>query len=272
MSLRVIVSASSDIGLSLCKEWAGKKFNVIGTFRRRPSENFPPNFKPVKCDLSVRRSRLQAISKLRKLIGSRRWDVLVLASGTTNPIGQFSSSKWDDWAYSIDVNFLGQVHILHELMNQANDGAQVIFFAGGGTNGVVNNYSAYTVAKIASIKLCELLGSEFENVKFTSIGPGWVRTKIHQETIEAGPAAGESLIKTKVRLENDDFFPITEVIARVDWIISQPPEVVSGRNFSAVDDPIYNEGFIQWLKEDSERLKLRRFGNNQPKIIISPKA
>jgi NAD(P)-dependent dehydrogenase (short-subunit alcohol dehydrogenase family) len=214
---------------------------------------------------------LRAISTLRQLIGARRWDVLVFASGTTTPIGQFSSSKWENWVYSIDVNFLGQVHILHELISQANVGAQVIFFAGGGTNGVVNNYSAYTVAKIASIKLCELLGSEFEKVKFTSIGPGWVKTKIHQETIEAGLAAGESLMKTKFRLKNDDFFPINEVIARVDWIISQPPEVVSGRNFSAVDDPFFNEGFIQWLKEDSERLKLRRFGNSERKII-SPTA
>jgi NAD(P)-dependent dehydrogenase (short-subunit alcohol dehydrogenase family) len=267
MSLRVIVSASSDIGLALSKEWATREISVIGTFRRRPSGNFPAKVIPVKCDLGSRKSRLRAISKLRQLIGNRGWDVLVLASGTTTPIGQFANSRWDDWAYSMNVNFLGQVQILHELMNQANDGAQVVFFAGGGTNGVVNNYSAYTVAKIAGIKLCELLGSEFEKVKFTSIGPGWVKTKIHQETLEAGLAAGSSFLKTKLHLENDDFFPIKEVIARVDWIISQPGEVVSGRNFSAVDDPFFDYSFIRWLKEDSERLKLRRFGNNETKII-----
>ena len=55
--------------------------------------------------------------------------------------------------------------------------ASVITFSGSGTNGTADHLSGYTCGKIALIKAMELLDSEIEDVKFSCIGPGWVKPK-----------------------------------------------------------------------------------------------
>ena len=140
-------------------------------------------------------------------------------------------------------------------------GPCVLFFAGGGTNAATANYSAYTISKIALIKMCELLDAEIPDVRFTIVGPGWVRTKIHQATLEAGERAGDNYEKTNFLLNNDESTPMKYVLDCCDWLINSPREVVSGRNFSTVFDKWDTKELSEKLMSDSDMYKLRRYGN-----------
>jgi len=164
------------------------------------------------------------------------------------------------------LNFLNQLRLLHRLLpfrNQNTTEKSVLFFAGGGTNNPVNHYSAYTISKIALIKSCELLDSEISDVKFSIIGPGWVKTKIHNSTLLSGEEmAGKNYLKTKQKLDSDECVPINQVIDSFEWVLSQPKKIVGGRNFSTVFDRWGSAELIKQLLSDENMYKLRRHKND----------
>lgn len=266
MAIRVILSVSSDIGKALATSWLAEGHTVIGTYRdtEQLKELTELGIEALHCDLTSRSSIGAATAQINELCHGGNWETLILASGTQNPIGSFRNLDFDAWRLSVEVNFIGQVEFMHGALKTGKKDANVIYFAGGGTNGAVDLYSAYTISKIASIKLCELLDSEEPEMKFCILGPGWVRTKIHNETLEAGELAGPNFQKTKEMLKSGTFVEMSHVVSCVDWLIAAPREAVGGRNFSAAHDPFASADFVEWLTLDSNRFKLRRFDNRGP--------
>lgn len=269
MKTAIVISASSGIGEALCRRWAARGVKVGGTYRNRSAavtELEKGGVRLVPCDLADKASVATACAELPR--GSSGWDALVLCPGDMTPVGPFADCDFDDWERSILVNFTAQLRVVRALLasRRRAPGPEpiVLFFAGGGTNGATLNYSAYTVSKIALIKMCELLDAELPDVRFSIVGPGWVRTKIHDQTLAAGPRAGESYQRTVERLKGTDFVPMEKVMDCCDWIIAAPRAVVSGRNFSAANDDWGAGALASRLAGDPALFKLRRAGNDAP--------
>jgi NADP-dependent 3-hydroxy acid dehydrogenase YdfG len=261
---RIIISISSDIGYELALDWLKKGSKVSGTYRTKSDKTKKlkrMGVTLVKCDLSSNKSINKAIMKLKKL---GTWDVITLAAGTQKPVGLFEEIDFQEWRQSINENFLGQFEILHgilSLRNKVTLNSTVICFAGGGTNNATTHYSSYTVSKIASIKFCELLDAEILDTKFTILGPGWIKTKIHNETLKAGVKAGENFLKTKLKIENNDMESMQNVVDCINWVIQTPKSIVSGRNFSVVHDPWREIHLGEYLLNNINAYKLRRYKN-----------
>ena len=101
-------------------------------------------------------------------------------------------------------------------------------------------------------------------MKFTILGPGWVKTKIHEETISAKENAGENYKKTLEMISNPNRFnPMEKVVEDILQIISLPTELVSGRNFSSVHDDLSIDNLKRLNELDVDFYKLRRQLNNQ---------
>jgi len=263
----VIISISSDIGTEMAKRWLSYGWRIVGTYRTiTPSvaELSDIGASLIECDLSDEESMQSACKKIREQ--DFQWNVLVFCPGTQDPIGSFTGLNFDQWARSVNINFVNQLRILHNILpgRKLNGECEpcVIFFAGGGTNNATMNYSAYTISKIALIKMCELLDAEIKDTKFTIVGPGWVKTKIHESTMEAGEKAGDNLRRTKDKFANDEFTSIDEVLNCCEWLIKSPRELISGRNFSVVFDMWGKDILNNKLREDPDMYKLRRHGNN----------
>jgi NAD(P)-dependent dehydrogenase (short-subunit alcohol dehydrogenase family) len=204
----------------------------------------------------------EALGYLKPL--SSDWDGLILAAGTMKPLGPFETVDFEEWAGSIEVNLIQQFRIVRELLSSRNMNASssVLFFAGGGMNSSPENVSAYTVSKIAGTKLIELLAAEIRDVRFFSVGPGWVNTKIHSEMFEAGSKAGVQFHRTEERFASGDFVSMKEVVECCEWLIFSQSSSLSGRNFSVANDPWGEAKLIEELGEDSSKYKLRRSGNS----------
>ena len=130
------------------------------------------------------------------------------------------------------------------------------------TNPTFNNYSAYTVSKIGLIKFCELLSSEYEDVKIRIVGPGFVKTKTHCETLEAGEAAGNNLKRVRDFMNSEDQgTKFEEIYNCLKWFDQEEKDVVSGRNYSVVNDQWGNERLKTQLIADKNMYKLRRSKN-----------
>ena len=124
------------------------------------------------------------------------------------------------------------------------------------------NYSSYTVSKIALIKLVELLNEELVDVTLSILGPGWVRTNIHKQSLDPALKNLPSYQETLRRFKDSDFVEMDKVISSIMWILSQDKKTVGGRNFSTAHDPFDQPDFASSLSSDSEVFKLRRFGNH----------
>ena len=97
------------------------------------------------------------------------------------------------------MNLTSQLEVLHAIypLKQRGKQAHVAFLAGAGTNNAFTNYSAYAASKVALIKMCELLNDEAPDLNVFIVGPGFVKTKNHNETIKAGIKAGENYHRVK---------------------------------------------------------------------------
>jgi NAD(P)-dependent dehydrogenase (short-subunit alcohol dehydrogenase family) len=263
----IIVSATSGIGEELCKSWVKKGWKVFGTYRSHSSvvETLEDEYgiPLVQCDLASVSSIQNACNQLKLICDE--WDVLVFAAGTLDPIGPFETTDFEEWERSLQVNFTQQMRILHSLLPVRNKSSQrpsVLFFAGGGTNNAANNYSSYAISKIALTKMCEFLDAEISDTNFSIVGPGWVKTKIHESTLKAGrDRAGVNFDRTKDKLEAADWVLMDRVIECCTWIVTTQSNGVKGRNFSVAHDHFGTRELEKALENDPDMYKLRRNKN-----------
>lgn len=260
-----IISITSDIGTELAKFYF-KKCNVYGTYRSKTKNYYylkKIGIKLYKCDLNNRTSINNFIKQIDNI---PKWNYLIVSAGTQNPIGRFENINFKSWRDGFNINFINQLELLHVLLNKRikskKNSPRVLFFAGGGTNNATVNYSSYTIAKIASIKMVELLDEEIKDTVFSILGPGWVKTKIHQETLNNKKKSEANYYKTLDVFNKNSFFPMEKLITCIDWILNEKKEIVAGRNFSAVHDP-WNKKEIQDIVKNENNFKLRRFGNEK---------
>ncbi|MES2121153.1 MAG: SDR family oxidoreductase [Chlamydiota bacterium] len=263
----IIVSATSGIGEELCKSWAKRGWQVFGTYRSHSSaaEKLEHEYgiTLVPCDLASTISVQNACNQLKVICGE--WDILVFAAGSLDPISPFETVDFEEWEESLQVNFTQQLRILHSLLpvrNKKNQKSSVLFFAGGGTNNAVVNYSSYAISKIALIKMCEFLDAEISDTHFSIVGPGWVKTKIHESTLKAGrERAGINFDTTRDRLEGTDWVLMDRVVECCTWIVTTASNGVKGRNFSVAHDHFGTRELEKALENDPDMYKLRRNKN-----------
>ncbi len=262
-----ILGASSDIGSALAQRYLRDGYKVVGTYRSpaaAPELMSQGDIRLFYCDAREPKSIRAAAAEYAAL--NQPWDIFISAIGTEEPIGNFFACDFDAWEQSVIVNSTAQLRALHAIYpwRKPHQVVHAVFFAGGGTNSTFSNYSAYCVSKILLIKMCELLDDENSDLNVFILGPGWVRTKIHQQTLANPDRAGANYRRTlefvnsqKPGTSNDEIYDC------INWCAAQGRGVAGGRDFSVVHDPWRNNeaGLARRLQNDPDKYKLRRFGN-----------
>jgi len=266
-SVVLIVSVTSDIGTQLAHHYLARGHVVCGTYRSKlpPSLEGNDRFHSFACDVSSPLCK-DAIKQFFTQSGLR-WTVFISCVGQLDPIGLFFESDFETWADSVHTNSTAQLRALHASypFRCTSDSSHAVFFAGGGTNGVFRAYSAYCVGKIALIKMCELLDDEAPELNTFIVGTGWVRTKIHAQTIAAGSRAGINWGTTQAfAADASKGTSYTDIASLIDWGIERGKPVAGGRNFSVVHDAWREGGHAleNSLRMDPNKFKLRRHGNS----------
>ena len=174
-----------------------------------------------------------------------KWDLLIICIGVVAPVGLWHSTNWIQWSECLYSNLTLPFELLKRVWGAHKPDSTVIWFAGSNPNKIMDGYSAYNTAKMAVIKLVEQLNHETQDCKFVAFGPGYVKTKIHKATLDAG--------WPNERIARGDGNSMEDVYAAMKWCIEQPKEVVGGRNI-CVSDKISPE----FLEKDPNMFKLRR--------------
>lgn len=266
MPSAIVIGISSDIGRGLAVRFVADGWIVSGTFRAKAGlDGLPSGVRLIPCDLRSRESVAGALDALRQ--HSLNWDVLVVAVGTEEPIGTFWECDADAWDENILVNALAPLRLVRGLYPIRNPAGtpSVAFFSGAGSNSAAPAYSAYCAAKIFLIKMCELLDAESPDTSFFIIGPGMVRTKIHEQTLRAAERGGDNYRKVVDFLNSPNpGMSHDEIYACLRWCVDAGKSAMGGRNLSLMHDAWRKEdsALKRELEKDQNLYKLRRFGNN----------
>jgi NAD(P)-dependent dehydrogenase (short-subunit alcohol dehydrogenase family) len=179
------------------------------------------------------------------------WNLIISALGTVSPVGLWNKhvpyDKPDPWEETFQSNLLLPVKLLRQLWDSRINNPQVCFLAGSNPQKIMPGYAAYNASKMALLKVVEQMDFETPECKFFALGPGYMDTKIHKPTLEAG--------WPNERIARGNPNTIQQVYDCLKWCISQPKEVVGGRNI-CVSDELYI--MPQLVKEEPNLYKLRR--------------
>lgn len=258
-------SITSDIGIALAKRYAKEGYVIAGTYRSR---KLLPELTDISsqhlffCDLGDRKTIYDSVSQFSKL--ELRWETFISCAAWPPPLTPFFESDFEEWGYSLHVNAVEQLRVLHAIypFRVQNHVPNVIFFAGPGTNNSVKNFSALTVSKLILIKMCELLDAENEKLNIFTIGPGWTKTKTHQLILSDPHVSAEKYNETLDFMKNRQGTSMDHIYECIRWLSAKGRGVAGGRNFSIVHDLWGTKDLADELLGDSNMYKLRRFRNN----------
>lgn len=187
--------------------------------------------------------------ELSNLIGLP-WSVCLVPMGRVAPVGNWWGLSETEFKDCVESNILKPVRFLTRMWPYRLPNASVCFFAGSNPQKPMAGYAPYHLGKMALLKTVEQLDFETPDAKFFALGPGYVPTSIHKATLEKN-WPNERIAR------GDNGTPIKRIYECLKWCVSQPKEVVGGRNI-AVSDPWENPEFIEALKANPSLNKLRR--------------
>lgn len=203
---------------------------------------------------------LQTVDSLGPLNG------LVTAAGVLGPVGPLEQLDSQALTHAIEVNLLGTALALkHSVPRLREAKGRAVTFSGGGATGPLPRYDAYAASKAAVVRLTENVAAAYAGeVELNCVAPGFVATKIHEGTLEAGPdAAGrEYYERTRAELARGGV-PAREAAELVCFLLSDAAAGISGRLLSAQWDPWREPAFRDRLRGDPTLGTLRRIDGNQ---------
>ena len=169
-----------------------------------------------------------------------RIDILVNNAGVYGPIGPVWENDPQQWHDAVNINLVGTFLMCRRVvpgMIKAG-GGKIINMSGGGAATPFPRFSAYAVSKAALVRFTETLALEVaeQHIQVNAVAPGFVATRLHQETLAAGERAGADFLrKTREQLDQGAVDPAIPA-ALVAYLASDKGDRITGKFISAVWD------------------------------------
>jgi len=220
------------------------------------------------CDQKkIKQSIAKTIKKFSKI------DILINAAGIYGPIGPFVDINIDNWIETININLIGTVLAIKEVLpfmiKQKN--GKIINFSGGGAASPFPNFSGYATSKSAIVRFTETLAEELKpyNIQINAISPGAVNTNMLKEALKAGPklTGQETYQRIKKQKNNGGDSPQLGADLAL-FLASEKSYNLSGKMISAKWDDWrkWNKRKINQIMK-SQNYALRRIDNKNFKEI-----
>jgi NAD(P)-dependent dehydrogenase (short-subunit alcohol dehydrogenase family) len=190
-------------------------------------------------------------------------DGLVHCAAIVGPIGAVINVDPEAWWDAVRINLFGTFLIARatcQRMIATRTPGSIVLMSGGGAASPFPRYTAYASGKVGVVRFTETLALEVaeHGIRVNCVAPGFVATRMHEQTLAAGTeAAGEYLDTTIARLENGAV-PASVAARTVAFLLSRESQGITGRFVAAAHDGW--DGWPQRLEQiqDSELFTLRR--------------
>ncbi len=178
-----------------------------------------------------------AVEQVTRVFGGLH--ILVNAAGIQGPIGPLWENDLAGWRETLETHLLGtflSCRAVLPAMLAARRG-KIINFSGGGAAGPRKYFSAYAASKAGVVRLTETLAEEVQphNIQVNAIAPGAVFTRLTEQVIAAGSAAGAEGLAEALRTRESAALP-ERAAELVLFLLSPESGALTGRLISAVWD------------------------------------
>lgn len=176
---------------------------------------------------------------VRVLAEFGRIDILVNNAGVQRPIGPLWENDVDDWFRALRINvgcvFLCCRSIIPIMIRQG--GGKIINLSGGGAASSRPYFTAYAASKAATVRVTESLADELKgyNIQVNAIAPGGTYTRMTEEVLAAGKAAGAKALAEATAIKSQAKEPV-EAAQLAVFLASDESGALSGRLISAAWD------------------------------------
>jgi NAD(P)-dependent dehydrogenase (short-subunit alcohol dehydrogenase family) len=168
-------------------------------------------------------------------------DVLVDNAGRQPPIGSLLECDPEDWVQTINVNLIGTMLCCKAVLPGMIERRQgkIINLSGGGATAPRPNFSAYAASKAAVVRFTETLAEELKpfNIQVNAIAPGAINTRMLDEVLTAGEAAGEAAMAQAKRQKETGGDSLEAAVALAVFLASDESGTLTGKLISAQHDP-----------------------------------
>jgi len=194
-----------------------------------------------------------AVDRMRESFGGL--SVLIAAAGVQGPIGPFVSAKPKAWNETIEINLIGAANACRAVLPAMIDkrSGKILLISGGGSAYARPNFSAYSAAKTAVVRLGETLAEEVRdhNVQVNVIAPGAAYSHMTDEILSAGEErAGRKEIDDAEKVRVTGGVSAEKQIALALFLASERSNHISGKLIHVNDD---------WKKFEQENMKPELF-------------
>jgi short-subunit dehydrogenase len=266
----IITGGSQGIGLEISKHLANTNYKIILISRSKDELekvcneldgiNKLKNFYFV-ADVSNRHD----LSSLENFLSDHQLmiDALINCAGVYGPIGNTLDIDLEEFQKAFNINFFGTLNMIKASKKFFKKAIKkkVINFSGGGAASPFPYYSAYATSKAAIVRLTENLSIELKNDSFdiNCIAPGFVITRLHQETIKAGPEkmGKEFYENTKKMIENGGVSH-SYSCDLVSFLLSGHSDGITGKFISANWDKWNDKEYLKEIRQNNNFATLRR--------------
>jgi NAD(P)-dependent dehydrogenase (short-subunit alcohol dehydrogenase family) len=167
-------------------------------------------------------------------------DILVNSAGIYGPISLITDISPDKWLETIKINLFGTflcIQAVLPVMMKKNKG-KIINMSGGGGASPLPRFSAYGTSKAGVIRLTETIADEIKEYKIdiNAIAPGAVNTRLLDEVLNAGEAAGKDFLTRSIKQKQDGGVPPEKVAELAVFLASSKSDGLSGRLISLLWD------------------------------------
>ncbi len=269
---RVIVVTGGSLGLGLeCAKTGAREGATVVVGARKLAELDSALGELKKLSKGGHQRYQLDVSHYRQVKEFARWcserfpqiHGLVNCAGIYGPIGKTHQVSMRSFTEAIRINFLGTVYVCHEFIPilRSPTRRKIVNYSGGGGATPFPNYSAYASSKAATVRFTENLALELaeEDIDVNCIAPGFVATRLHEQTFKAGPARATPAFfeNTKRQMESGGVPP--EKAARLTaFLLSSESDGITGKFISAPWDPWQEKEFQKRLRADKDFATLRR--------------
>lgn len=266
----VITGGSQGIGAEIARGCAAEGATVIISARNRTA--LEKTLSELK-DISLKDHQLYSldVSQWSQVRDFASWcsarfhhiQGLVNCAGIYGPIGKTHRVSMEKFAEAIQINFLGTVYMCHAFIRLLGSETRkkIVNFSGGGAATPFPNYSAYATSKVAIVRFTENLAAELtdESVDVNCVAPGFVITRLHQQTLEAGPELASAAFYDNTKKQMASGGVPAEKAARLTlFLLSPESDNITGKFLSAPWDPWQEKDFQQRLRMDKDLATIRR--------------
>jgi NAD(P)-dependent dehydrogenase (short-subunit alcohol dehydrogenase family) len=242
----IITGGSLGIGRGIATRFAGEGCYLVLVARDAL------NLKNTKEQLEILNTRIELFPadvsrerEVKKMVEFTLYefgtiDILVNCAGIYGPIGLMTDVDTGKWMETISINLGGTFLCIKAVLPTMikNKKGKIINLSGGGAASPFPRFSAYASSKAAVVRLTETLAEEVKeyNIDINAIAPGAVNTRLLEQALEAGEAAGKDYMAKAIKQKQDGGVPPEKVAELALFLASSESDGLSGKFFSLLWD------------------------------------